>query len=103
MDYFTRKIPVIPPLFANGKFVPEFCEKANLFNNFFASICIPIKTQVFSYKANVRIASFDITEEDISLMIKNLDPAKAHGCDNISIKMIKISCESLTVPLKITF
>ena len=58
---------------------------------------------MFSYKANVRIASFDITEEDISLMIKNLDPAKAHGCDNISIKMIKISCESLTVPLKITF
>ena len=58
---------------------------------------------MFSYKANARIASFDITEEDISLMIKNLDPAKAHGCDNISIKMIKISYESLTVPLKIVF
>ena len=36
-----------------------------------------------------------------SFIIKNLDPVKAHGCDNISIKVIKICSESLTVPLKI--
>ena len=35
--------------------------------------------------------------------MKNLDPAKAHGCDNISIKMIKACGESLTAPLKIIF
>ena len=35
--------------------------------------------------------------------MKNLDPAKAHGCDNISIKMIKTCGESLTAPLKIIF
>ena len=28
-------------------------------------------------------------EEDISLIRKNLDPAKAHGCDNMSVKMTK--------------
>ena len=28
------------------------------------------------------------------IIIKNLDPAKAHGCDNIPIKMIKICSES---------
>ena len=38
-----------------------------------------------------------------SLIIKKLDRAKTHGCDNISIKMIKICSESLTVPLKIIF
>ena len=32
---------------------------------------------------------FQFTKEDISI-VKNLDPAKAHGCDNVSIKMIKI-------------
>ena len=58
---------------------------------------------MFSYRTNARITSFDITDEDISLIIKNLDPAKAHDCDNISIKMIKICSESLTVPLKIIF
>ena len=41
-------------------------------------------------------------EEDI-LIIKNLDPAKVHGCDSISIKMIKICSESLTAPLRIIF
>ena len=40
---YKEKIPAIPPLFVNGKFVSDFCEKANLFNKFFASICTPIK------------------------------------------------------------
>ena len=43
---------------------------------------------LFSYRTNARITSFDITDEDI-LIIKNLDPAKAHSCDNISIKIFK--------------
>ena len=74
---------------------------------FFVSKCTPAKNSsllpLFSYRINARITSFDITDEDISLIIKNLDPAKAHDCDNISIKMIKICSESLTVPLKIIF
>ena len=91
---YKKKIQAIPPLFVNGKFVSDFCEKVNLFNNFFSSICTPISLlPLFSYRANARITSFDITDEGISLIIKSLDPAKAHGCDNISIKMIKIcSC-----------
>ena len=32
----NRKIPVIPPLFHNNKFVTDFKEKAELFNSFFA-------------------------------------------------------------------
>ena len=39
---YNKKIPVIPPLLVNGKFVLNFCTKANLFNDFFASICTPI-------------------------------------------------------------
>ena len=31
----NRKIPVIPPLFHNNKFVTDFKEKAELFNSFF--------------------------------------------------------------------
>ena len=100
-----KKIPAMPPLLVNGKFVSDFCGKANLFNNFFASICTPIKNSIvlplFSYRTNARITLFDFTEEGISLIIKNLDAGKAHGCDNISIKMIKTCNESLTVPLRI--
>ena len=46
---------------------------------------------------------FGIMDEHISLIIKNLDPAKAHGCGNISVKMTKVCSESLTVTLKIIF
>ena len=35
--------------------------------------------------------------------IKTLDSSKAQGWDNISMKMIKICGESITVPLKTIF
>ena len=35
---YTKKIPAIPPLLVDGKFVSNFCEKANIFNNFFCII-----------------------------------------------------------------
>ena len=98
------KILKLPPLLVNGQFVSDFCTKANLFNNFFVSICTPVKNSsvlpLFSYRTNARITLFHFAEEDISL-IKNLGPAKACGCGNISIKMIKICDESLLVPLRI--
>ena len=37
------------------------------------------------------------------LLVTNLDSSKAHGWDDISIKMIKICDESMTVHLKIIF
>ena len=47
--------------------------------------------------------SFKVTESDISSIIKSLDCTKAHGYDNLSIRMIKIYSESITLPLKIIF
>ena len=35
---YNEKIPAIPPLLVDGNFISDFCEKANLFNNSFASI-----------------------------------------------------------------
>ena len=34
----NKKIPAIPPLLINDKFISDFRTKANLFNNFFVSI-----------------------------------------------------------------
>ena len=39
---YNKKLPTRPPLLADGKMVSDFCKKANVFNNFFASICTPI-------------------------------------------------------------
>ena len=49
------------------------------------------------------IKSFYFNENDILAIIKTLDPNKAHGCDNISIKMIEICSQSLILPLKTIF
>ena len=104
---YNKKIPAIPPLLVDGKSVSEFYEKSNMFNNFFASIYTPIKNAStlpsFSYRTNTRIKSFDLTEKNMLLIIKSLDPTKAHGCDNLSIKMIQICKEVITIPLKLIF
>ena len=47
--------------------------------------------------------SVDIKEEDIYLIIKNLIPNKAHGWDDISIRMIKLCGKSIVFPLKLLF
>ena len=84
-----------------------FAKKQNIFKNFFALICIPIDNTSclpsFSYRTESRIKSFQIAENDLLAIIKTLDPNKAHGCNNISIKMIKICSLSLILPLKIIF
>ena len=40
--YNGNKIPLIPPIMVNNKFVSDYEEKANHFNKFFASQCTPI-------------------------------------------------------------
>ena len=36
------KYPIIPSLLVNNNIVSDFTEKANLFNDFFATQCIPL-------------------------------------------------------------
>ena len=93
---YNKKIPAIPPLFVKGNFVLDFSLKANLFNDFYASICAPIQNSSV-------LNSFSVIEKDISLIIKALDSSKAHGYHNLSIKMIKLCEESIVIPLKIIF
>ena len=44
-----------------------------------------------------------LLKNGILVIIKTLDCSKAHGCDNIFIKMTKICSQSLILPLKIIF
>ena len=102
---YNKKIPGIPPLLVDGKFVSDCFEKGNFFNNFFVSICTPIKSgnafSFSSYRIYSRIKSFKISEKDIISILKSLDPSTAHGYDNLSIKMIQICNVVITIPLKI--
>ena len=69
----NKKLPAIPPLLVDGKLVSDFCKKANIFNNFFASICTPINNTSclpsFSYRTGSRMKSFHVTENYILAII----------------------------------
>ena len=47
--------------------------------------------------------SVNIKEDDIYLILKNLNPEKAHGWDDISIRMIQLCGKAIVEPLQILF
>ena len=73
-----------------------------MYCNNIQSQCTPINNSSvlppLEYKTNGRLAAVNIKEDDIYLILKNLNPEKAHGWDNISIRMIQL-CEKVIVEL----
>ena len=45
----------------------------------------------------------DIDDHKSLRAIRNLNPNKAHGCDDISIRMLKICDDSIVLPLRHIF
>ena len=88
---------MIPSILVNSELISDFKQKANIFNNHLDSQCIPIKYArkllKFSYKTKKRLTSFDIKDDDILLIIKNLNMNKAHRWDQLSIRKIK-ACDN---------
>ena len=99
-------IPSIPPLLDNNKLLSDFRKKVKLFNRHFAEQCSAVQNTstlpVFNVKTNNRLKSFEINENDLLLIIKNLSANKAHGW-YISIRMIQPSAKSIVLPLKLLF
>ena len=50
-----------------------------------------------------RLSSVTFPKDDIEKLIQNLDPNKAHGHDQISIRMLKLCSNSICKPLEIIF
>ena len=87
----NKKIPLIQPLFDENKFVTNFLEKAQL-NSFFSKQCFLINNRStlpthMQYLTKNRLSSVTFSQDDIAKIIKNLDLGKAHGHDNISIRV----------------
>ena len=97
------KIPIIPPLLENGIFVTDFTEKAQLFNDYFILQCTTIDTGSHipqdALVTDNMISDFVISDEKILNIIRALNPNKAHGWDEISVRMIKFSDVALVNPL----
>ena len=102
-----KKVPNIPPLLVNNELITEFEDKAKIFNEYFASQCTTINNSVlpstFNHLTDDKLSSFSISSEVIFQLIKNLDPNKAHGHDEISLKMLKLCAPSICKPLTLLF
>ena len=101
------KIPEIPPLLENDIFVLDFASKAQIFNDYFILQCTTLDTgseipSDLPVTAS-QLREFVISDEKILRIIRNLNSNKAHGWDEISVRMIKICDESLIIPLKLIF
>ena len=77
--------------------------KADLFNDFFVELCSIHdngNTLLARYTSSDQMLYFiDIDDHKILRAIRNLNPNKAHGCDDISIWMLKICDDSVVLPL----
>ena len=82
-----KRVPCIPPIFHENRFITNFREKPELLNSFFVNQCSLIrKNDTF-------------TENDIGRLINSLDPNKAHGHEMMDICMLKIGGDSLNKTL----
>ena len=99
-----KKIPLIPPLLVDDKFVNDTKTKPDIFYNLFAEQCTPLKNdsklpsnQI--YLTQSKLVSLDFNEDEVLKIIRSLNMHKAHGYDDISIRIIKICDKSLLKPL----
>ena len=77
--YNDKKIPQIPPLLEDDKFVTDMKTKADIFNNFFAEQCTTLKNdsklplnQI--YLTQSRLVSLNFNEDEKSLKLSGFKP-----------------------------
>ena len=102
----NKKIPCIPPLIHQNKYLTDFKEKTEIFNSFFAEQCSLMNNSsklpsTFWKGTKKFISSILISSNDLAKIIWNLDPQEAHGHHIISIRMLRIRGESISKHLEI--
>ena len=79
----NKKISCILPLLHLDKFVADFKERANIFNNFFADQCSIVSNTgelpvILTKKTYESLSTRNFSTDDILKIIRNLAPNKTH-------------------------
>ena len=72
----------------NNQLVTNFLRKTNLFNYFLSQQCNTIDSHnalfcSIHFETTSRISSFDIYNDEITIIMQSLYPNKTHGYDNL--------------------
>ena len=98
--YNDKKIPIIPPLLIDDKFVTDIQKKANISNIYFADQCTTLKNcsalpTSLMFLTPSRLCTLNFSEmKMIKVIMNNYD---------ISIRLIKICGKSILKPLILLF
>ena len=98
-----RKIPKIPPIRPNNTLLTDTLIKANTFNSFFTKQCSLVETgselPADYLLTHHRLESVNLDPAYILCIICAFDVSKAHGWDDVSVRMVTICDKSLVKPL----
>ena len=102
-----KKRPCIPPIYRSVKLVSDIKKKCDLFKSYFEEQCTALVNDsklpsVLTVHTESLLESFYFSAGHIR-DIKKLDPNKAHGHDMMSIRMLKLSGDSVWKLLEIIF
>ena len=105
--YCNNKIPCIPLIFHDNRFVTNSKENAELFHSFFARQCSITDngSEILSFidtKTHKSLSDITFTEKDMEKILQNLDSNK-DGHDMISMHMLIICGKSIIKPLLIIY
>ena len=105
--YNGKKVPLLPPLQIGNTLASDFKMKANTFNKFFASQCVPLNNNsnvpyCQRYLTNAKIPSVKLENKDIINIIKALDPCTDMDM-MIYIRMLKICDSAIVKPQTVSF
>ena len=87
----------------------DFREKANYFNKYFASICIPIDNSscwsisIDLINPSACFFTFNFADDEILKVVRALDINEVHGHDGIYVRMIKICDNEINEPLSLIY
>ena len=101
------RAPKIPPILVDNIFILNCSEKAKLFIDVFSKQCMPNLTSSVLPPLNLltdkKIDHVPIQYDEITSLIRNLNPNKATGSDGISGQMLLLCDNSVVLPLQIIF
>mgnify|MGYP000176344217 CR=1 FL=1 len=93
----------VPSLIDNGSILINSVEKANCFNNYFASQWIKddftSELPEIEYKTDQRLDHIIITEDEVLSLLKKLQISKTGGPDGIPNKVLRLFSHYIHIPL----
>ena len=102
-----KKTTSIPPIIDNNVYITNFNQIASVFNDYFANQCTihdnGSTLPPLYFRTTSQLSSIQIDPDKIVEIILKQNVKKAHGCDNISMAMLKLCPQAISVPLSLIF